>query len=233
MRYQEPLCWGTLLRRYKRFLADVCLDDGREVTVHVANSGTMTGCSAPGSRCLVSAAANPARKLPWTLEQVIDGGVPVSVHTGRANRLAEEALLGGVVRFEGIAGEFTLQREVRFGERSRADFLLTDERGPFWLEVKSVTWVEDEVALFPDAVTSRGTRHLRELMARVAEGDRAGLLFVVQRGDATAASAAATVDPLYATTLVEAVAAGVEVRGVQIAVSSTALIPWRELPVIA
>lgn len=231
MRYPEPLTWGVLLRRYKRFLAEVRLDGEREVTVHVPNSGAMTGCSSPGSRCLLSSASNPARKLAWTLEQVMADGVPVSVHTGRTNRLAEEALLRGVVGLSGQVGGFALRREVRLGERSRVDFLLEDDLGVAWLEVKSVTWVENRVALFPDAVTARGSRHLRELMTRRAAGDRAGLLFVVQRGDASAVRAAARVDPVYAATLAEAAAAGVEVKAVQVAVAPSGLVPLRQLPV--
>jgi len=231
MRYRPPLAWGTLLRRDRRFLADVRLDDGRTVTAHVPNSGAMTGCSAPGSRCLVSPADRPGRTLAWTLEQVIASGVPVGVHTGRTNRLAEEALENGVVRFAGLGRSFRLRREVKLGERSRADFLLEDGRGGFWLEVKSVTWVEGRTALFPDAVTARGTRHLHELAARVAAGERAALLFVVQRGDAVRVQAAPSVDPTYAEALTAAAAAGVEVRAVQAAVAPGALVPWRELDV--
>lgn len=231
MRYERPLTEGVLLRRYKRFLAEVTLDGGEIVLAHVPNSGTMRGCSKPGSRCRVMPAAGGGRRLAWTLEQVDDGSTAVGVNTMRANRLAEEALREGVLRVPGLAGVWRLQREVSLADGSRIDFRLTDEHGAYWLEVKNVTWVEGGVALFPDAVTARGRRHVRELAARLAAGDRAAVLFVVQRGDARAVRAAREVDPAFARAIDAARRAGLVQGAVEIAVGAEGLSPRRSLPV--
>lgn len=231
MRFDAPLIPGTLLRRTKRFLADVRLADGSEVLAHVPNPGAMRGCASPGSPCLIAPAPDPRRKLAWTLEIVVDGGVPVGVNPGRANRVAEEALRLGVISLDSLAGSWTLRREVRLADGTRIDFCLDDGGGPTWLEVKSVSWVEGGVALFPDAVSVRATRHLTELAARVRHDERAALLYVVQRGDAREVRAAVAIDPAYAQALARAREVGVEVRAIQVVVSSTGLFPWRELPV--
>jgi sugar fermentation stimulation protein A len=232
VRFATPPVQGTLLRRYQRFLADVRLADGRVVVAHVANSGAMTACSAPGSPCFVTPAAGARRKLAWTLEIVVDGGVPVGVNTARANALAEEALCLGLVRLPDSTGPWSLRREVRLAAGTRIDFLVEDGRGPTWLEVKSVSWAEDGVALFPDAVSTRAARHLAELAARVRAGERAALLYLVQRGDARAVRAAGAVDPAYVAALAAARRAGVAVRALQVAVAPGGLVPWRELPVL-
>lgn len=232
MRFPAPLLEGTLLRRYQRFLADVRLPDGRVVVAHVPNPGAMAGCSRPGSPCFVAPAPGARRKLAWTLEIVVDGGVPIGVNTARANALAEEALRLGIVRLPGSTGPWTLRREVRIAAATRIDFLLEDGRGPTWLEVKCVSWAEGGVALFPDAVSARAARHLAELTARVGHGERAVLLYVVQRGDATAVRAAAAVDPAYAVALAGARRAGVAALAIQVAVAPSGLVPWRELPVL-
>ena len=169
--------------------------------------------------------------MQWTLEQVASGDTAVAVNTLRTNRLAEEALRAGVVTFPGLEPPWTLRREVHAGTRSRLDLLLEDRRGRFWVEVKSVTWTERRVARFPDAVTSRGARHLEELVALLGRGDRAALLYVVQRGDAAAVTAAAEVDPAYAAAFRRALEAGVVCRGVVVAVTPQALTPHHEIPV--
>jgi len=206
--FDPPLVAGTLRRRYRRFLADVRLEDGREVTAHVPNTGAMTGCSAPGSRCWVSPATTPGRKLAWTLELVDAGGVLVAVHTGRTNHLAARLLAEGAI--PALAPWREVRREVRFG-RSRLDFVLEGAPGrpPCALEVKSVTLAEDGLGLFPDAVTARGTRHL-ELLAelRRRKGMEAALLFIVQRGDVRAVAPAERIDPVYARTLRRVATAG-------------------------
>ncbi len=232
MRYEQPLAGGVLLRRYRRFLAEVALD-GQVVPVHVPNSGTMRTCSAPGSRCWVSPAAGPRRKLPWTLEQVEEGGVTVGVNTWRANRLAAEALAAGVARLEGLLAGWSLRREVPLGDGSRVDFLLTDRRGRFWVEVKNVTWVEGGVALFPDAVTARGARHVGELGQRLQAGERAAILYVVQRGDAREVRVAVAVDPLFARAVAAARRWGLVEAAVEVAVTREELVPTRALPVSA
>jgi sugar fermentation stimulation protein A len=231
VRYPSPLVPGVLRRRYQRFLADVELPGGEVVVAHVPNSGSMAGCSSPGSLCWLSRATGAHRRLAWTLEQVIEGGVPVGVNTARANGLALEALREGVLTLPGLESPWTAQREVRTAGRSRLDLRLEDWRGPYWVEVKNVTWVERGVALFPDARTTRGARHLEELVQLARGGQRAALVYVVQRGDATAVAAAARVDPAYAAALDLAAAAGVAVVAVEIAVTAEALTPTRPLPV--
>ncbi len=217
MRFDTPLLGGTLVRRYKRFLADVVLDDGRQVTAHTPNTGSMRGCAEPGSRVWLSDSGNPKRRYPLTWELVEAApGVRVGVHTGRANGLVEEAIATGVLRELGGYGR--IRREVRYGrEGSRIDLLLEDHprRPECHVEVKNVTLVEDGAALFPDAVSARGTKHLRELMEVVAAGGRAVLVFCVQRSDARVTRPADAIDPLYGRTLRRAVQAGVEVFAAQ------------------
>ena len=232
MLYREPLLWGTLQRRYKRFLADVTLHDGRLVTVHVPNSGAMRGCAVPGSPVLVAAVAGRGRRLAWRLEQVVSGGVPVGVNTQLANSLAEEALHLGLVTVPGLGEIRKVAREVRLGESLRLDFRLTGSAGSSWVEVKNVSWAEGGVALFPDAVTARGARHLEAMAGRVAAGEPAALVYVVQRGDARAVRAAVEVDRGYAAALAAARQAGVQVLAVQVVVAPHRLLPWRALPVM-
>lgn len=232
MHYDQPLCWAVLRTRYKRFLADVELEGPRLVVAHVPNSGAMRACSTPGSPCLVSPAIGPRRKLLWTLEQVIDHGVAVGVNTGRANALAEEALASGVIAIPGLKPRWEVRREVQVG-RSRLDLRLDGGDSPIFVEVKSVSWAERGVALFPDAVTDRGRRHLGELVALRRRGQRAALVLVVQRGDASSVRPARQVDPAWAEALQAAVTSGVVVRAVQLAVHPAGLLPWRELPVLA
>lgn len=172
-----PLVAGQLLGRRQRFLADVKLGDGETVVAHCANTGSMLGCKEPGSRVWLAAAADPKRKLAWTWELVeARPGVIVGIHTGRANGLVEEAINAG--RIPALAGYAGLRREVRYGaENSRIDLLLEDAGRPScYVEVKNVTAaVADGVALFPDAVSTRASKHLRELAAMVAAGNRAAI----------------------------------------------------------
>lgn len=215
MRFSSPLTAGRLLRRYKRFLADVELDNGQVVTAHCANTGSMMGCDAPGSRVWLSPAENPERKLAWTWELVQVGGHLVGIHTGRTNGLVKEAIVAG--RVPELRGYTTIRGEVPYGgadgKRSRIDLhLSTEGRPPCWIEVKNVTAaVSEGIALFPDAVTERGQKHLREMMDRVAAGERAVLFFCVQRGDVHQVRPADAIDPEYGRLLRLAQAKGVEV----------------------
>jgi sugar fermentation stimulation protein A len=209
MRFREPLLKGKLLRRYKRFLADVEFDDGRTLTVHCPNPGAMTSCGGPGSRVIVSDSENPKRKLRYTLELVRVGKTWVCVHTGRANAVVKEALEAGAI--PEVAGHDSLRSEVAYGERSRVDFLLEHAGRKCWLEVKSSTLTDGDTAMFPDAVTARGLRHLEELSAQVARGDRSVLLFLVGRQDCVRFRPAGHVDPAYAEGLGRAIESGVEV----------------------
>lgn len=209
MRYKPPLLPGRLLRRYKRFLADVEMEGGVE-TVHCANPGSMMGLAAPGARVWLSRSANAARKLPLTWELVEARGSLVGVNTGHANRLAEEALARD--RIPELSGYDLRRREIACGEASRIDFLLTGPgRPPCYVEVKSVTLSRAAAAEFPDAVTARGARHLKELMALRRQGARSVMLFLAQRGDCLQFEVAGDIDPAYAAALIAARAAGVEI----------------------
>ncbi len=229
-----PLLEGRLLRRYQRFLADVELNDGSAVTAHCPNTGSMLGCAEPGSRVWLSSSKNPKRKYPLTWELVeVASGVLVGINTARSNDLVREALEDGTITE--LAGYPSLRREIPFGsEASRADLLLGGGgRRPCFVEVKNVTAaVSGGVALFPDAVTARGTKHLRELAGVVADGSRAVLCFSVQRQDVTEVRPADAIDPLYGRTLREALAAGVEILAYKAQVTPAAVrLRWR-IPVV-
>ncbi len=211
MRFPTPLLEGRLLRRYQRFLADVDTAAGI-LTAHCPNTGSMQGCAEPGMRVWLSPATNPARKLAWTWELVEAlPGVVVGMHTGRSNALVREAIEAG--RVPELTGYPTIRPEVKYGEGSRIDLLLTAPGRPdCYVEVKNVTAaVAGRIGYFPDAVTTRGARHLRETSAMVAAGHRAVLVFCVQRGDVDCVRPADHIDPVYGRTLREALAAGVEV----------------------
>lgn len=208
MRLPAPLLPGKLLRRYQRFLADVELADGRVVTAHTPNTGSMLQCAVPGHEVLVSVAGNPARKLGYTLELIRVNGHWVDTHTHRSNRVVEEALRSGWIAE--LAG-YQVTPEVRCGA-SRLDFGLERGAERVLVEVKNVTLVcGPELACFPDAVTTRGQKHLRELLAVHQQGARGVIFFLVQRGEATAFTPADRIDPEYGRLLREVVAAGVEV----------------------
>jgi len=221
---------GRLLRRYKRFLADVETPDGRVLTVHCPNPGAMLGCDAPGSPVRCSTSDAPGRRLRHTLEMIRVGRTWVGLHTGRANALAARALEGGLVA--GLAGYPRVRREVAAGAGCRLDFRLEGgRRRPLWLEVKSVTLAEGRVARFPDAVTARGRRHMDTLARLRAGGERAAVLFVVQRGDCERVEPADDIDPAYGETLRRAVRRGVEVFALRARVTPRALLVDRLLPV--
>ena len=209
MLFDPPLTAGVLVRRYKRFLADVAIA-GRAEVAHCANPGSMLGLAEPGSAIWLSASLNPLRRLRFTWELVTADGALVGINTACANRLAEEAIRAG--RIEPLAGYVSLRREVAYGEGSRIDFLLEASGRPAcYVEVKSVTLKRRMAAEFPDSVTARGARHLRELSAMAAAGKRAVMLFVAQREDCASLAVAADIDPAYARALAVAREAGVEI----------------------
>lgn len=202
-----PLRPARLLRREKRFIIHAILEDGTPVTAHTNNTGSMLGLLRPGSKIWLSPAANSHRKLAWTLEFCEQGGLPVGVNTLTPNRLLAAAWAAGAL--PELAGYDGFRPEAKVGE-SRLDACLDGPGGTLWVECKNVTLVEDGAALFPDAATERGRRHLRELMALARDGDRVALFFCIQRTDAGCFAPAECVDPEYAELFYEALAAGVE-----------------------
>ncbi len=211
MQFDPPLRPAILQKRYKRFLADIVLEDKHQMTVHCANPGSMLGLAAPGNRVWISDSQNPKRKLQFSLEYIEVGDAWVGVNTHLANKLAEEAIKNGKIKE--LTGYPTIRREVKYGQNSRIDFLLgAPDRAPCYVEVKSVTLSrEPSIAEFPDSVTTRGTKHLGELSDQVAAGARAVQLFVIQRNDCNLFRPAVDIDPAYAHALTRARKAGVEI----------------------
>lgn len=213
MRFPQPLRPGRLVRRYKRFLAEVVLDgEAAETTVHVPNPGAMLGLNEAGRRVWLSRSDAPTRKLAWTLELVeADGGARVGVNTQHPNRLVAEALAKGAI--PELAGYARVRPEVRYGEKARVDFLLEGPgRPPCWLEVKGVTLSRTPgLAEWPDCTSARASRHAGELQARAEAGERAAVLFVAQRSDCLRFDLARDLDPHFAAALARAWRAGVEV----------------------
>lgn len=216
MKFEKKLKSATLIKRYKRFLADITLNDGSETTMHVANTGAMTGCATTGDSVWYSTSTNTKRKYPysWELTQTKRNHF-ICVNTLRANELVEEAILNGTI--SELAQFETLQREVKYGEEnSRIDFLLTDSNDNTntrntYIEVKSVTLLEEEQGYFPDAKTIRGQKHLRELITIAQNGDRAVLLFAVLHTGINSVKVASHIDEAYAELLSQAIEMGVEI----------------------
>jgi len=212
MKFPSPLVRGRLVQRYKRFFADVILDDGTTVTAHCPNPGAMLGVNTPGLSVWLSKSEDPKRKLAHTLELVLTAeGALTGVNTMHPNRIVAEALDAGAI--PELTGYETIRREVKYGEASRVDFLLTSQDRPAcWLEIKNCHLSRGSgLAEFPDCVAARSSRHLHELAAMAKAGDRAVVLFVVQRMDCDRFSACAELDPVFARTLGEVAGEGVEV----------------------
>ena len=234
MQFDSLLEEGRLLRRYKRFLADIETAGGEQLTIHCPNTGSMLNCMSEGCRVWFSRSQDPRRKLPgtWELGETPHGRL-ACINTARANALVEEALRGGVITE--LIGFTGLRREVRFGEEnSRADFRLEFTSGPAWIEVKSVTlgFADSTVAAFPDARTERGARHLRELAAQARAGVRAVQLYCVNLSGIEAVRAAQEIDPAYAAGLREAREAGVEVLAYGAEITPEAIRLVRRLDVL-
>ena len=224
---------AILVRRYKRFLADVELASGEKITVHCPNPGSMLGTQTPGSAVRCSTHDNPKRKLRHTLEMIRVGRSWVGLHAVKANALAARALEAGA--YPPFRGYGRIQREVSVEEGSRFDFRLSEPstaKPPCWVEVKSVTLCSDRAARFPDAVTDRGRRHLEHLISRRRAGDRAALLYIVQRADADSVAPADDIDPAYGETLRRAAAAGVELHALGARVLSDRIRLERSLPIL-
>ena len=259
MRFETPLVEGTFVRRYKRFFVDAVLADGRSVVAHCPNTGSLTGCLVEGAPVLLQPADNPKRKLRWTWKMIRLGRNWVGVDTGIANGLVREAIEAG--RIPELSGYTQTRTEVRYGVegRSRIDLLLTREREAgeaavhrpspaleaapeapsqelVYVEVKNTTLAFDRgdqrVAAFPDAVTQRGTKHLGELSAMVAQGHRAAMVYCVQRSDCTHFTPADEVDPTYGQALRKAVECGVEVYALATSIGPRSVILQRPLQIV-
>jgi sugar fermentation stimulation protein A len=229
----EARLQARLIRRYKRFLADIRLDDGSQLTVHCPNPGSMRGTQAPGSAVRCSTHDDPKRKLRHTLEMIRVGRSWVGLHAVKANAVARRVLESNA--YTPFTDYGKIEREVSVSEGSRFDFRLTEHPTrdePCWVEVKSVTLCDDRRARFPDAVTTRGRRHLEHLMRRRQKGERAALLYIVQRADADSVAPADDIDPEYAATLREAARAGVEIHALGGRVLADRIRLERTLPVL-
>ena len=231
-RFDPPLSSGRLVKRYKRFFADVVLDDGREVVAHCGNTGRMQGLLEPDSRVWVKHHDDPKRKLKWSWQIASEGDVRVGINTQLPNALVAEAVsLGQIPELRGYGG---IRREVRYGTGSRIDLLLeehAEDPRACYVEVKNVTLIDGSVARFPDAVTSRGLKHLGELTTMVASGSRAVMCYLIQRGDAETFGPADSIDPAYAQGLRDAVSKGVEAIAWACEVTPEAIQVIRPVPV--
>lgn len=226
----SPLQPGRLLKRYKRFLVDVELADGTLVTAHCPNTGAMTGCVNTGARVWLSTSANPKRKLAHTLELVETDRGRVCVHSSLANKVVAEALAAGAI--PPLADHTQCRAEVRYGQGSRIDFLLSGGAAPIYVEVKAVTLLLDEqLGAFPDAVSSRAQKHLDELETVVRDGARSALVFCVLHEGIQRVAPADHIDPAYGAALRRAVQAGVEVYAVATEVTPISLQATGLLPV--
>ncbi|WP_306117844.1 MULTISPECIES: DNA/RNA nuclease SfsA [unclassified Roseitalea] len=231
MIFDPPLIEARLIRRYKRFLADVTLADGGEATVSVPNTGSMMGLTAPGARVLLSRSCDPKRKYPHRLEIVEADGTLVGINTGLPNRLVEEAIDAGMI---GDLGEYaSLARERKYGANSRIDILLEDPaRGRAYVEVKNVHLRRRAgLAEFPDTKTARGAKHLRELAAMAQGGHRAIMVYLIQRADCESLRLCRDLDPDYAAQFDRAVGLGLEAFAVRCQISRSAIVPEAVIPI--
>ncbi|MBT8334419.1 MAG: DNA/RNA nuclease SfsA [Deltaproteobacteria bacterium] len=230
MYFTSKLEQAVLICRYKRFLADVRLTDGSTLTIHCPNSGSMRSCSEPGSLVYFSQSGNPKRKYPHTLEMILAGATWVGINTSRTNTIVAEAILNKeiaeIIEFD------ELKREVKTSEGSRLDIMLTAGAHKTYIEVKNCSLVDDGYALFPDAITARGTKHLNELIRLVKDGHTGIIFYLIQRLDADRFRPAADIDPLYAETLRTAANQGVLVIAYQAAVTPESINVVKRVPVI-
>ena len=228
MIFKEKLIHGTLIKRYKRFLAAIRLDDGSEVVAHCTNSGSMTSCLENGAEVYLTPVGDPKRKTKFTWEMIKINGDWVGINTGNPNKLAFEAISAGTI--PGLEGYITVKREVKYGD-SRFDIFAENETEKCFIEVKNVTLKEGRYALFPDAVTTRGQKHLKTLTEVKAAGIRAVMLYIVQRSDVEIFAPAKDIDPDYAKALKLAVNNGVEVIVMQAKVTPEEIKLTKTVPV--
>ena len=230
MEFKVPLQKATLVRRYKRFLSDMLLPNGTKVVAHCANSGSMLGLTEPGSEVWLSPNTNPKAKLDWRWELVRIDGQLVGINTSHPNRIVEAAIEGDEIAE--LRGYKNIRREVRYGLNSRIDLLLeAPDKEPCFVEVKNVTLKRKDHAEFPDAETKRGEKHLRELACMRADGNRALMFYLVQRGDCNSFRLAADIDPAYKKAFFEARDAGVEAVCYACAICPTSIRIVRQIPI--
>lgn len=227
MKFQNKLVHGTLIKRYKRFLADVKLDDGTEVVAHCTNSGSMKSCLEDGAEVYLTPVNDPKRKTKFTWEMIKINGDWVGINTGNPNKLAFDAISEN--KIPELQAYTTVKREVTFGD-SRFDVYAENDSEKCFVEVKNVSMKEGKYALFPDAVTTRGQKHLKTLMEVKSKGIRAVMLYVIQRSDVDIFAPAEEIDPAYAKALKEAFEAGVEVIPMQAKVTPESIEFVRKLP---
>jgi sugar fermentation stimulation protein A len=230
MQFSSPLTEGILIRRYKRFLADIQFADGSIITAHCPNTGTMLTCSTPGSTVCLSTSDNPKRKYQYTLEMIKVGTTWVGVNTARTNRLVVEALMSGqIAEFKKVE---KVVAEIKTSCHTRLDLKIEQKDRNTYMEVKNCSLAVDGCAMFPDAVTTRGTKHLHELTRLVEGASGAAIFFLVQRLDADRFAPAAHIDPDYARALQLAIAAGVRVLVYQARVSPQGIHVINSLPLV-
>lgn len=232
MIFEPPLIPGTLIRRYKRFLADIKLADGTEITASVPNTGSMLGLTTPGSNVWLSVNHDGKRKYPHALQLVEADETIVGINTHLPNKLTEEAIKSGMV--DDLSSYKTLKREQKYGQNSRIDILLEDEvKGTAYVEVKNVHFVRRPgIAEFPDTVTERGAKHLRELSAMVREGHRAIMVYLIQRNDCEMLQLCKDMDLNYFQEFERAAHAGVEAYAIRCHIGVKAIVPEKLVPIV-
>ncbi len=231
MQFDPPLIKGRLIRRYKRFLADVTLDDGNEITASVPNTGSMRGLTTPGSTVWLSVNNDGKRKYPHALQLVEADNTVVGINTALPNRIAEEAIKKGLV--SDLDSYAMLKREQRYGTNSRIDILLEDSGKPkAYVEVKNVHFIRQaSIAEFPDSVTARGAKHLAELTEMVRQGHRGIMIYLIQRNDCTILQMCRDLDPTYCKAFDSAISAGVEAYAIRCQISRKAITPDVQIPI--
>lgn len=227
MKFKIPLIHGTLIKRYKRFLSDIKLDDGTIIVAHCTNSGSMKTCIEEGAEVYLSPATDPKRKTKYTWEMIKLNGNWVGVNTMHPNLIAFEAIKTNQIKQ--LTGYNHIQREVKSG-KSRIDIMAQNKYETCFIEVKNVTMKDGRYARFPDAVTTRGKKHLDELIALKKEGIRAVMLYIIQRSDVDVFTPAHEIDPNYAKALKNAYKNGVEIIALRVKVSPTEIIIDKEIP---
>lgn len=228
MQFQDKLVHGTLIKRYKRFLADVKLDDGTIITAHCTNTGAMTSCLENGAEVFLTPVNDPKRKTKFTWEMIKINGDWVGINTGNPNKLAYEAISAGQI--PELADYTFVKREVKYND-SRFDVYAENENEKCFIEVKNVTLKKGKYALFPDAITTRGQKHLLALIEAKNAGIRAVMLYVVQRSDVDIFAPAVDIDPDYTAKLIQAVNSGVEVIAMQAKVTPYSIELSKRLPI--